>query len=210
MKIDILKKGALLAIPFSLILLILFLNSTLFLVPVNSAPTPTPISKYGKVCISTTGNFDGRSTIPHSGINELVNCEDNLVVNQGLNATRDIIGQGTRFGAFDFIGLCNATAGCSTPAANDVNLENEYTTNGLTRAQGTYTTLQISAGNWSIYNTFTSSGVANLQTNKTCLFNQSSSTGDTMFACNTFSLVTLDGTAGDTLTVNWTNFVTSG
>ncbi len=136
----------------------------------------------------------------------------NLVVDSGLNATRDILGQGTIFGAFDIIGLGNSSnsTSASPVVSSDTTLIAEYTSNGLTRTASTYATLSNSEGNWSIYNTFTSSGISGLATNKTCLFNQTTVAGSTMFACVTFTDVTLDGTAGDTLLINWTSFVTSG
>ena len=136
----------------------------------------------------------------------------NLAVNMGLNATRDILGQGTQFGAFNVIALGNASNATSAaaPAAGDTILSGEYLANGLSRAVGTYATLGASAGNWSIYKTFTSSGISGLTTNKTCLFNQTTVAGSTMLACVRFTDVTLDGTSSDTLLINWTNFVTSG
>jgi hypothetical protein len=157
------------------------------------------------VCISTTGDFEGRKTSPFQGEFEIVECGNNpnLVTNAGLNAIRDTIGQGTNFSAFESIGLCNATAGCGSPAAGDTTLENEFTSCGLSRAAGTYGTL--GTGNWSIFNTFTAT-CDNRITNKTGIFNHTSS--GTLFAENTFTLVTLQ--TNDQLTVNWTIQVVNG
>ena len=178
----------------------------------SSNSVENSMERRGVVCVTTTGDFKGRETTPHVGFNEFVGCNDNLVVDQGLNATRDILGQGTIFGAFDVIGLCNSTSTstCGAPVAGDSDIENEYTANGLSRAAGTYGEIALSAGNWTLFNTFTATGVPGIQTNKTCITNSTTVGNDMLLACNTFTEVTLDGTAGDQLTINWTNTVTSG
>lgn len=136
------------------------------------------------------------------GTVEQLGCSHNLVVDAGLNAIRDQLGGQADFGAFDYIALCNATAGCTGTDASDTTLDNEFTSAGLTRAQGTYG--QLGTGNWSIYKTFTAT-VNALETNQTGIFNQS--TGGTLLAENTFTLVTLQN--NDQLTVNWTITVTN-
>lgn len=155
-----------------------------------------------------------------------IGCRSNNVTFIGLNLTRDFLSSFSTTGSkgnFTYIALCNATAGCGgsansgagmgftngSNAGGGVNSANvkEFVGNGLIRQAATYTLLPNFAGNYSLFTTFTSSGVAGLQINATGLFNQSTiQTGwnGTMFAVNTFSDVTLDGTAGDQLTVNWT------
>lgn len=165
------------------------------MMPSSSTSSGDGIMYNSNVCTSVLRASDGTQ--------ESLGCSHNLVTDAGLNAVRDILGQGTQFGAFDYIGLCNATAACAAPAAGDTTLENEFGSAGLSRAQGTYGTL--GTGNWSIYKTFTATADS-LETNKTGIFNQSS--GGTLLAENTFTLVTLQ--TNDQLTVNWTIYVTSG
>lgn len=135
----------------------------------------------------------------------------NLAATSGLNALRDIIGGNSTYGGFTFVALGNASnsSSATAPVAGDTVLSGEYLANGLSRSAGTYGVLG-GVGNWSVYKTFTSSGISGLTTNKTCLFNQSAVAGATMLACVRFTDVTLDGTSSDTLLINWTNFVSSG
>lgn len=123
-------------------------------------------------------------------------CNHNLLTNAGKDAIKNALNGGT--GTFNYIALCNATAGCAAPAVGDTTLANEYAAGGLSRAAGTYGSL-AGNGNWSMAKTFTATADA-LTTNKTGLFN-ASSTG-TMLAENTFTLVTLY--TNDQLTINWT------
>lgn len=126
-------------------------------------------------------------------------CKPNLLTNAGKNAIKNALNGGT--GSFNYIALCNATAGCTGVDATDVSLDNEYGAgNGLTRASGTYTS--IGTGNWTISNTFTALS-DNLLTNQTALFN--ASTSGTMLAENSFNTVTL--LAADRITINWTIWV---
>jgi len=121
----------------------------------------------------------------------------NVLTNAGAEAIEDILGQNTAFGAFNYIGLCNATAGCTTPSVTDTTIDNEYTTAGLTRAVGTY--YDNANGNWTISKTFTATADS-LETNVTGLYNQA--TGGTLLATNSFTLATLQ--TNDQLTVNIT------
>lgn len=133
--------------------------------------------------------------------NELLGeCYSNLVTTAGLNAIKDGLGQGSLPAAYDYVALCNATAGCTDPAAGDTALDNEYAAGGLSRAQGTYSS--NGNGNWTISKTFTATADS-LVTNMTGLFNASSS--GTMLAENNFTSVTLQ--TNDQLTINWTIWV---
>lgn len=128
-------------------------------------------------------------------------CSPNLITNDGKDAVRDILGQGSSTAAFDYIALCNADTGCGAADAASSTLENEYTGGtGLGRAQGTFTSL--GTGNWSIVKTFKATA-DNQLTNKTGLFNATSD--GTLLAENTFSLVTLQ--TDDEVTINWTIWV---
>ena len=131
------------------------------------------------------------------GTHENVGCSHNLLTNAGKELIETYIGSGGS-GAVNYIALCNATAGCAAPAAGDTSLTNEFTSGGLQRAQGTYSTL-AGSGNWSIAKTFTATS-DNLVTNKTALLNASSA--GTLFAENTFVTVTLQ--TNDQVTINWT------
>jgi len=154
----------------------------------------------GRVCTSTTGDFEGRETPAGVGINEEIGCNHNLLVSAGANAIRDILGQQTSFGNFTAIALCNATAGCTGTDAADTTLDAEYTDSGLARAYGAYGELG-GVGNWSVAHTFTATADS-LETNQTGLFNQTTVADSTMLAENTFTLVTLQ--TNDQLTINWT------
>lgn len=132
----------------------------------------------------------------------------NIVVDEGLNAARDIFGQGISFGAFDVVVLAN---GDPATAVNTTIPQEYASADGLNRTVGTYASNPSSAGNWSISTTFTSAGASSaIIINKTCLVNQTVIAGDTMFACVNFAPITLDGTAGDTVFINWTNTQLSG
>jgi len=147
----------------------------------------------------------GDSITYHSNVciyknGELIECSHNLLTDAGKNLIKTILGDTGSGGPVQYIALCNATAGCSAPAAGDTTLDNEYTSCGLSRTQGTYGSL--GTGNWSIAHTFTAT-CDNLETNMTGLFNQVS--GGTLFAENTFTSVTLQ--TDDQLLVNWTIWV---
>ena len=215
-------------IPISLVLLltaILSFNSFLPNNPtiINSSPSAetSGITYDGVVCVT---KIDGKT-----GIKEESQCSHNNITFIGLNLTRDFLGAfrtTTSNGNFTTIALCNASAGCGASQnigvgmsfANGTNgggglnspYNKEFNVSGLSRQAGTFTLLPNVAGNYSLFTTFTSSGVAGLQVNATALFNQTAilaGWNGTMFAVNMFNDVTLDGTAGDQLTVNWTIFI---
>ena len=178
------KKVSLISLSVVLVLLgVLFITSF----PNSDNPIQNSISYNSQVCISKNNN--------------LIECSSNVLTTAGANVIRDTLGEGTSFGAFDYVGLCNATAGCVAAAAGSTTLENEYALGGLERSQGSY--VSNGNGNWSVGETFTATA-DNLLTNKTGIFNQSS--GGTLLAENTFTLVTLQ--TNDQLTINWTIWVT--
>jgi len=125
----------------------------------------------------------------------------NLLTNGGAEAIEQILGQGTSYGAFNQIALCNATTGCGTPVATDTTLENAFGAGGLEQVAGTYASL--GNGNFSVYKQFTATANS-LVTNKTGLFNDST----LMLAENTFTTVTLQ--SADLLTINWTIGIVDG
>ncbi len=139
------------------------------------------------------------SVLRVDGTHEDNGCSKNLLTDAGKNLIKDMLSSGSGAGV-DYIGLCNSTAGCTSPEAGDTALDNEYTSSGLTRVQATYGSL--GTGNWSEVTTFTAT-VDDLSTNMTGLFNASS--GGTLFAENAFTLVTLQ--TNDQLTINWTIWV---
>ena len=160
---------------------------------VSSDDIQTTINYHANVCTSVR-RVDGSI--------QSLGCSHNLLMDAGRNAIKNELGVGGTVAAFNYIALCNAALGCPAPAVSDTTLSNEFATNGLTRALGTYTSL-AGNGNWSIAKTFTATA-DNVVTNKTGLFNQS--TTGTMLAENTFTTVTL--MTNDQLTINWTITVT--
>lgn len=164
--------------------------------------SPAPEGSYAMAGDSI--NYDANVCVTHvraDGTVAMSECSHNLLTDAGKNLIKDAIGSGGSISAVDYIALCNATAGCGAPASGDTTLENELAGGGLERTQATHGDLGV--GNWSEYVTFTAT-IDNLETNKTGIFN-ASSTG-TLFAENTFTLVTLQ--TNDQLTINWTIQVT--
>jgi hypothetical protein len=120
----------------------------------------------------------------------------NLITNAGKDFIAAQVGStspGTN-GA-NYIALSSNSA---APAATDTSLTGEINTNGLNRAQGTYSHT-AGTNTFTVSKTFTATGtVTDVQ--KTGLFTASS--GGTMVAENTFA--TADLISGDQLTVTWT------
>lgn len=148
---------------------------------------------------SSSLNYKGYVCVYKNG--ELVECNHNILFNNGRNMTRDILGNGGLGVPIQNISLCNATAGCDTPVAAASEAFTAYVGCGLGSLTGTYSALNNAPGNWSLVKTFTSS-CDNVIMNSTRLTN---STGG-IFAGNTFSLVTLQ--TNDQITVNWTLMIT--
>lgn len=147
-------------------------------------------------------NYKANVCVSHISEGKLISeqCSHNILTNDGKDLIKNYLSKGG-LGTVDFIGLCNATSGCNVSSATSTYLNSEYTSGGMNRAQGTY--LSLGTGNWSIYKQFTATS-DNLLINKTGLFNATSA--GTLFAENTFTLVTLQ--TNDQLTINWTISVT--
>lgn len=188
------------AIPFIILLGVILVVSFVPSSPnaqVDNSNVKNSIDREGYFCITTTGDFIGRETSPHEGINEIVGCTHNLLTTAGQNGIEDMLRLGTG-SAYDYIALCNSTAACTPPAAGDTTLDNELAAGGFTRAQGT--TGDNGNGNWSVWKTFTSTAAYTITTNMTGLFNASS--GGTLMAENSFTEVSLENS--DQLTINTT------
>lgn len=151
----------------------------------------------------------------NDGINESINAEGyvvisivrdgnqiyhyeshNLITNAGKDFISAQVGSTTPgTNGANYIALSSNSA---APAATDTSLTGEINTNGLNRAQGTYSHT-AGTNTFTVTKTFTATGtVSDVQ--KTGLFTASS--GGTMMAENTFS--TADLIANDQLTVTWT------
>ena len=189
-------------------------SSQLILNPENS--NTGGIRYDGVVCVYKTDGKTGEKTD--------LGCSHNNITFTGINLTRDFLTAfrtTTSSGNFTTIAVCNATGGGCSAYANQGaagqgwnngsgSQKDEYDSNGLSRQIGTFTILPNNNGNVSIFTTFTSSGVAGLEVNASALFNQTaiaSGWNGTMLAVDRFNQVTLDGTAGDQLTINWTLMV---
>ncbi len=189
---------------------------------VSVAPTESDggLRYDGVVCVKV---IRGEGSRYGEGVED-VGCTHNNITFIGLNLTRDFLTAfrtTTSTGNFTTISLCNATGGGCSAFANQGNAgqgwnngsgaqKDEYDVNGLSRQIGTFTILPNNNGNVSIFTTFTSSGIAGLEVNASALFNQTaiaSGWNGTMLAVDRFTQVTLDGSAGDQLTVNWTLMV---
>ena len=125
----------------------------------------------------------------------LVDCEHNVLLVEGKNFSRDLFAYGGNY--FRNISLCNASNDCASPSANGFKYS-PITGCGLSGVEGTYAQLPQN-GNWSVYYKFTAT--CDISTNVTILTNK---TGANLSAVY-FTLVSL--TNGDTLTLNWTNWV---
>lgn len=180
-------KKSLLIVP-SLIVLSIFVIAMISMTSPNSLNSPQEgVQYHSSVCILVKN--------PDGSIKQDNGCSPNLVTNAGLNLIKDKL-MGMSSAAVNYIALCNASAGCAAPAAGDTALTNEYAAGGLSRSQGTNTS--IGTGNFSISYEFTATA-DNLLTNKSGLFNASSS--GTLFASNTFTLATLQ--TNDRLNITW-------
>jgi len=121
----------------------------------------------------------------------------NLVTNAGLNWLADIMSNTSTPSVntqCNYIALTNTAI---TPGATDTTLSGEIVTNGLQRAQGTYTHT-ANATTYTISKTFTATGAQSAQAGG--VFTASS--GGTMCFEDTFSPATL--ATSDTLQVTWT------
>ena len=161
----------------------------------------------GWITVTTTGDFEGRSSLPHQGITEIVVYnKHNILYHEGQNMTRDCLAIGS-CGAITTIALCNSTAvrNCTTdPTKNDsVDFFTEPVAGtGLTSGVGTvvvrFGANEDSDGNWSVSKTFTSTSVATVKINATRLQNATPFN----FSGASFTQVLLEN--NDQLTINWT------
>lgn len=179
--------GIIAGIFFGVFLSYFLLSSAVVL---DSSSSSTPIQYKAQVCVYKTPWLED-----HYGERELVDCSHNVLYNTGQNMTRDLLGGGGNF--IRNISLCNTTAFCTAPVAAGTETFTTYANCGLNSTQGTYAPLATTAGNWSIYTTFTAT-CNSLDINATRLSNATGS----LFAGNSFTLVTLQ--SNDQLTVNWT------
>lgn len=187
------KQNIFIVMVFSVMILSTLLVFSTSAVPALSSSTDEGLKYNSWVCTYVT-RADG--SIEDNG------CSHNLLTNAGKNAIRDAVATGST-AAFQYIGLCNATAGCNATNAADGSLYNEFPNGatGLNRSNAA-TKLYTGTGNWSYSRTFVA-GADNMVTNKTGIFN--ATTGATMLAVNTFTTSTLQ--TNDQITVNWTIWV---
>lgn len=119
----------------------------------------------------------------------------NLRTNAGADAQASQMGNtATQAAACNYIALSNDT---TAPGSTDTSVTGEITTNGLARAQGTYSHTNGTTS-FTVVKTFTATGSQSAQ--KTGLLNAPSA--GTLCFENTFSQVSL--AANDTLQVTWT------
>ena len=170
---------------FAVPILALFLLGA-FIFTNKEEQTPNPVIDYGKVhgevCVAVNGNSLG--------------CYENTVSNTFLNDTRDCMAQGA-YCIYNHIALGNTSA----PTATSTSHPGLISECGLTSADGTYKTEQVSAGNWTIYHTWTST--CTIVVNTTGIYNDTSSGhygGGT-------TITSASLTNGDTIQVNYTRWV---
>jgi len=157
--------------------------------PVQTTSTQTQgLVYHGAVCIYKNGELIGP-------------CKHNLLTTAGKNAIKDYIGSTGTENPFDWIAVANNS---EAQVVGDTSLQGEWSTCGLAGTDGTF--YNFGDGAWNISNEWTVSGCGTTPTiyvNGTGLYNASA---DTLFAENTFSLVTLQD--GDKLNVTWGIWVT--
>lgn len=190
------KKHLLLIPAFALLILGVFVLASIN----NDSVPPTNVGEsveyHANVCVSTTGDFEGRET--PLGEYALVECSSNVLYTTGKELIEQSIGNEATADACDWIELCDADVGCGTPEAGSGEAYTAITDRGLAKAVGTYSS--NGDGNWTISKTFTASG-STVNTNVTHLINGA----DAEFAGNSFTLVSLE--PSDTLLLNWTVWV---
>jgi hypothetical protein len=128
-----------------------------------------------------------------------------VLFNTGKNITRDALILAGTMVPVNNITICNSSnaggSGCATPTSAGSETYSEFGAGcGLTYTGGSVTTnVQLTAGNWTVYKTYTST-CDNMTTNVTRIGNNS-----VYFAGNSFTTVTLQ--TSDQLTVNWTLYL---
>jgi len=150
----------------------------------------------------TTGSWFWKKTVTDSAAcaadpSTLYSSQDvhNLVTNAGFDLISSAVSNtATQPAACNYIAVTNTAI---TPAAGDTTLSGEISSNGLTRAQGTYAHTN-GTQTYTVSKVFTATGTQASQA--TGLFNASSV--GTMCYEATYTQVTVN--SGDTLTVTWT------
>ena len=160
----------------------------------NATPssTNTQMIKYNSMVCTDVIRADG--TIEDNG------CSHNVLYTTGKELIETFIGTGST-DACDWIELCDSVAaGCGTPVVGSTETYTAHANDGMQKVAGTVAS-NGGSGNFSVWNTFTSSATNQL-TNVSHLLNGA---GD-KFAGNSFALVNLSN--GDSLLINWTIWVT--
>lgn len=183
-----------------------------------SSPSGVGAATYGSTArvdgmwtVVTTGDFEGRLTPPHQGIDEIVQQKHNVYYDLGKNLSRNLM-SGLVGGTANasFISLCNSTEGsgaggtaeCGVPVAGATESWNAFPASGacgMENASGTVSIIQDNNGNVSIYHTFTASG-CDTKINATRLVNI---TG-WLFAGTEHTEVSLQASTSDTYKANYT------
>jgi len=132
----------------------------------------------------------------------LADFEDhNLITTEGIDWVADRLGNANTNNAANYIGLSSDT---TDPAVGDLQTgwnSIEYTTAGLSRAQGTYAHT-ASTSTYTVAKTFTCTSDSQTVA-KAALLSDTHATGGKMFAEYEFTAATTLNT-NDTLTVTWT------
>lgn len=177
----------------SLLLVIsLFVVLSIYNLPVNpidTSGTSQGINYESQVCIFKN--------------DELIQCNHNVLFNNGAEAIEQDLGNGVINGPFKNISLCNSTTAagvnCGTVTAGQTEAYNLFSAGGLIQGAGTY--FSNGNGNWTISKTFTATANS-LTTNVTKLSNI---TGYNLSG-NSFTAVSLN--IDDQITINWTIWIT--
>ncbi len=196
------KKRYLFLIPLFAILLVgvFVIGFSMSDKPIPSDSLGTTLEYNSMVTIQTTGDFEGRQT--PLGEWEVVSKNHNVLYDTGKEGIEALVGAGGASDAFDWIELCNSsTSSCGEPTAGKTEAYSAHTTCGLSKVAGTQGTTSAESGNWTVYNSFTSS-CDNTETNVSRLQN---AVGDDLAGAN-YSNVNLMN--GDKLNLTWVIWVT--
>jgi len=155
------------------------------------------------VCVSTTGDFEGRTTDAHSGIVETIGCGHNTLYDTGADEITSYLFDAGYTGNFNTIELCNSSfvgSDCGVPTAGKTEGYTAYFDSGLAETNGTV--LDIGNGNRSVSYTFTANA-SEVATNTTRLKNWAG----VDLAGVQFTTATLQGASSDTLFINWSVWI---
>jgi len=129
----------------------------------------------------------------------------NIIPNVGQEWLQGQVSGSPSTSAAIYIALCNGTG---TPAYTDTSIPNEYNSDGLARAAGTYTAGSAANGDitWTVKHTFTASAsFTNVRI--AGLFTTSVSSQPTLFAETTLATFDLDPT--NTVSITWVLAITN-